>query len=240
MRMWKKPEEPWLHRYFFRILCILFFFRFFSSVSLASSHFLEERAWKKVLSFSAVFALDAKIQKIVQKNRSGGLDDLTRIAEKLGNGEIVYPLVGILYLTGRSTGNKGLIRVTRKALRNMAVTSVVVGGLKWASGRSRPIEGRGPRSFRPFSGATSFPSGHAALAFSLASAVAEEYPEGYKFFFLPAAVLVAYSRVYTNHHWASDTLASALIAGEISRYFSRKTDIVFIVSPGILLVSRAW
>ncbi|MHA2609983.1 MAG: phosphatase PAP2 family protein [bacterium JZ-2024 1] len=237
----KDSGEPGAIRVFFRIIfLILFFFGFFPFPGLAFSDFLEKKEWKEALSFSVVFALDGKIQKIVQKNRSEGLNDLARIAEKLGNGEIVFPLVGIFYLAGTSTGDKRMMRASRKALRNMVVTGLVTGGLKWASGRSRPFEGRGPRSFRPFSGATSFPSGHAVLAFSLASAVAEEYPEGYKFFFFPAAVLVAYSRVYTNHHWASDTLASALIAGEISRYLSRKADIRFIVSPHALVVSRSW
>jgi len=61
-------------------------------------------------------------------------------------------------------------------------------------------------------GGPSFPSGHASLAFALATSVSLNYPKWY--FILPAyawAGTVAYSRLYLGVHYPSDVLAGSLL-----------------------------
>ena len=105
--------------------------------------------------------------------------------------------------------------------------SGVNGLLKWVVGRTRPFKlgnGDGPRpfDFNPFAGSLihqpknlCFPSGHAALAFATAAAVAMLFPE-VRWRWLrrgayAAACVVAAERVAENAHWLSDVVAAAAL-----------------------------
>lgn len=61
-------------------------------------------------------------------------------------------------------------------------------------------------------GTSSFPSGHTASVFALVTILAL-FTKNKKicFFYLMAAILVAYSRIYLSQHFLSDVLAGALI-----------------------------
>ena len=65
----------------------------------------------------------------------------------------------------------------------------------------------------------SFPSGHCASAFVLASVIASEYEQkpGVPFFSYGMATLTALSRINDNTHWASDVFFGSLIG-----YFTDK------------------
>src|SRR5262249_44152715 len=64
----------------------------------------------------------------------------------------------------------------------------------------------------------SFPSEHAAAAWSIASVIAHEYPGPLtKLLAYGAAGLISYSRVRAGQHFPSDVLVGALI-GELSAY----------------------
>jgi undecaprenyl-diphosphatase len=85
------------------------------------------------------------------------------------------------------------------------------------AGRQRPAREYGRpapvsrRVRRPVS--TSFPSGHAASAFAFATAVGQAAP-GARVPLHLAAAAVAYSRVHTGVHHASDVIAGAVV-GEL-------------------------
>lgn len=72
----------------------------------------------------------------------------------------------------------------------------------------------------------SFPSGHAALAFSTASTLALQYKRWYVA--IPAylwAGTVAYSRLYLGKHYPSDVLAGAAIgtaSGYVTRWLTKR------------------
>ena len=98
------------------------------------------------------------------------------------------------------------------ALNSLLVTE----GAKYSFQRERPFQGDGAGSF--FHNGTSFPSEHAAAAWSIASVIAHEYPGPLsKILAYGAAGLVSYARVRAGQHFPSDVLFGALI-GELSAY----------------------
>ncbi len=86
----------------------------------------------------------------------------------------------------------------------------MVYGLKYAFGRERPLAGGHPGTF--WSGGDSFPSEHAAAAWSIASVIAHEYP-GHLTQLLAygAATAISMSRVSGKQHFPSDVLAGSAI-----------------------------
>lgn len=77
--------------------------------------------------------------------------------------------------------------------------------------RPRPFEVlEGVRQLVDHSGGGSFPSGHAALAFAVAAAVATYYPKTSIIFFL-VAFSIGLNRVAAGVHWPSDIVGGALV-----------------------------
>ncbi len=105
--------------------------------------------------------------------------------------------------TGLVAGAAGRGFVAELAVALVPV-NLVVEGLKWTVGRTRPDGERHRRN-------SSFPSSHAANAFALAAVLTRCWPRSALPAWLAAGV-VAFSRLYLDRHWFSDVLASALIA----------------------------
>jgi Capsule assembly protein Wzi/PAP2 superfamily len=98
------------------------------------------------------------------------------------------------------------------ALNSLVITE----GAKYSFRRERPFQGDGSGRF--FHNGTSFPSEHAAAAWSIAEVIAHEYPGPLtKILAYSMAGLVSYSRVRAQQHFSSDVLVGALI-GELSAY----------------------
>ncbi|MFO7315095.1 phosphatase PAP2 family protein [Rhodothermus marinus] len=99
-----------------------------------------------------------------------------------------------------------------------AATTVLVFGLKALARRNRPFDAWddiAPRGDPPTSHA--FPSGHAALAFTLATAWGLEVPRIYVI--VPAyvwATSVAVGRVWKGVHYPTDVLAGAVLGAGVA------------------------
>jgi len=107
-----------------------------------------------------------------------------------------------------------------------AVNSLVaVEGLKYSLRRERPYQGDGSGSFFQ-SGGTSFPSGHAATAWSIAGVVAHEYPGPLtKIMAYGLASLVSVSRVKAHRHFPSDVVVGSVMGNLIAQnIYSRHHD----------------
>src|SRR6266567_2817071 len=102
---------------------------------------------------------------------------------------------------------------------------VAVEGLKYSLRRERPYQGDGSGSFFQ-SGGTSFPSGHAATAWSIAGVVAHEYPGPLtKAMAYGLASLVSFSRVRAHQHFPSDVLVGSVMGNLIAQnIYSRHHD----------------
>lgn len=106
-----------------------------------------------------------------------------------------------------------------------AINSLVaVEAMKYTFGRQRPYQGD---SSGPFSqGGTSFPSEHAAAAWSVAGVIAHEYPGLFpRIAAYGLASLVTYSRLKGRQHFPSDVFVGSMIGQVIAQdVYSRRHD----------------
>jgi len=132
-----------------------------------------------------------------------------------------YSLVGIsgaTYLLGKGIGNKHMSKTGLMGLEALAHAEMVTFGLKLMTGRERPSDN--DRQGRFWKGRDSFPSGHAATSFALATVFAYEYRDHV---FVPiaaysAAALITASRTSARRHWPSDVFVGASIGFLLGRY----------------------
>ena len=110
---------------------------------------------------------------------------------------------------------------------------VAVEAFKYSMRRERPYQGDGTGPFF-HSGGTSFPSEHAAAAWSVAGVIAHEYPSPFmKIMAYGLASLVDYSRIRGRQHFPSDVFVGSIMGNLIAQnIYSRHHD------PG--LGGEAW
>src|SRR6267378_876042 len=102
---------------------------------------------------------------------------------------------------------------------------VAVESFKYSLRRARPYQGNGDGAFFQ-SGGTSFPSEHAAAAWSVAGVIAHEYPGPFtKIMAYGLASLVSISRVKAHQHFPSDVVVGSVIGNLIAQdIYSRHHD----------------
>src|SRR3954469_4865187 len=105
-------------------------------------------------------------------------NDQTKWSGRVSQIGAAYTLAGFsggFFLVGKLTKNRHAQETGLLALEALAHAQVVVFGLKQITNRARPLENRENRGF--WRGGDSFPSGHAASSFAVASVFAYEYRE---------------------------------------------------------------
>jgi hypothetical protein len=102
---------------------------------------------------------------------------------------------------------------------------VAVEAFKYSLRRERPFQGDGSGPFFQ-SGETSFPSEHAAAAWSVAGVIAHEYPGPFtKIMAYGLASLVDISRIRAHQHFPSDVLVGSVIGNLVAQnIYSRHHD----------------
>lgn len=150
--------------------------------------------------------------------REGGGRNLEPISDVLNYGGRPQYAVALLAGTWAGAELAGRGEVADAAVHvaaALAAGGVLNGALKYSVGRERPGQTADPYHFVPFADQNrwqSFPSGHAVVAFSIASAVSEEARRPWvTALAYGGAAAVAWSRVYEDKHWTSDVTAGALI-----------------------------
>ncbi len=131
---------------------------------------------------------------------------------------------GGIFVTGLLTHND---QATQTGIRSAeaSVDSVILyAALKAVLARQRPYTGEGDGKF--FSGNWtngSFPSGHATLAWTLASVMAHEYPNWpMRLLMYGAATAVSTTRVTGGVHFPADVFAGSVIGFGVGAYVTHK------------------
>jgi hypothetical protein len=165
------------------------------------------------------FALDNDVRNFVLAHTSAEGNRYLLPWQDYGNGLYAGCGAGALYCSGLALSNDWLAETGRSALTALALTGIATTVLKVAVGRARPYTNEGPHRFSFFQFADSlwsFPSGHAATAFTLSAVLAARIDNGYVAIPLYGiAAMTAVARVYGNQHWTSDVVTGALIGTAI-------------------------
>jgi membrane-associated phospholipid phosphatase len=167
---------------------------------------------------AGVFLFDSDLRERIQKNRSSEIDTLSDGLNLIGHPLFDLGIGGAVYAAGRLQADDELAETGLLATEAVLGAEALVVVLKTGVGRLRPESEADESSFRPFSLKSdydSFPSGHTAGAFALASVFTQRSQAPW----VPWAAygfagLVGAARLVSDDHWASDVLAGAAI-GEI-------------------------
>lgn len=153
---------------------------------------------------------------------AGPVDDVTRAVEELGNEKAMRPVAFMLLMGTLVSGEPRLQDAALTSLESVLFANLVTNGLKAVSGRARPYQEEGAASFKPFSGNTSFPSGHATTVFAFVTPWFVYYPNYVTGSALVLAGATAASRVTTHKHWMSDVAGGAAIGFSMAYWLSRR------------------
>ena len=171
--------------------------------------------WQPVLVVGAIATAslaDGAVNDWVQDRRTPHSDDLARIFRYGGEPEVTFGISGGILVAGTIAGNPELQRSGGRVLLSIVAAGLATSAIKVGAGRYRPAETDNPYVFKPFSGHDSFPSGHATMAFALATSLSNEIKNGWVSAALYTfATGTAWSRLNDERHWLSDVLAGATI-----------------------------
>ncbi len=168
---------------------------------------------------ATLFATDASFSKS-QPKAPGAIEHYKTISTA-GVGALAGAAGGMWLLSSRSHtdgSHNGHWRETGFLAGESALSSLMMTeALKYSLGRQRPLQGNGSGPFFQ-TGGTSFPSEHAAAAWSIAGVVAHEYPGPLtKIAAYGLAALVSFSRVRASQHFPSDALVGSLLGYMIAQ-----------------------
>ncbi|MBA3318690.1 MAG: phosphatase PAP2 family protein [Gemmatimonadales bacterium] len=184
--------------------------------------------------FAATILGDRGFREEVQEHRGSSSNSMARIGNSFGEWHYVVPGLSAAFLVGQLTGSRDLKRVALHAGAAAALATGMTTTLKYTIGRGRPHIAGDPDQFRPFSGWNSFPSGHTAVAFALATSIADETDDGWSDVALyGAATLTAMARVNDDRHWTSDVLIGGLLGHLSAKWVSRQMGPVRVVPAGV-------
>jgi membrane-associated phospholipid phosphatase len=175
-----------------------------------------------------LYVFDDDIQKLVIRNKGTSANVYLGYAlDPLGSGVYSIPTLAILYGFGAISKNDKAKETALKGLEAFLLTGLTVQIIKELTQRHRPYADdpsnpylwNGPQNLIPGAAYSSFPSGHSAAAFAVATVISCSYSQT---IWIPIvcyslASLTAIARVVENNHWASDAFIGSAIGFAIGR-----------------------
>ena len=187
------------------------------------------------MGIGALMILDEIVWQAVSDGRGSGGNMMMEPFRALGDGAAMALVSGGTLLAGLATGDEDLTRTGERLVATMALAAGAVHLTKFVFGRSRPGEGEGAWSFNPGTPGSSFYSGHATMAFAMATALSEEIDHTAATVILySAASLAGYSRMYDGQHWLSDVVAGAVMGIASAKFVYGRWTIFGLRAPSFL------
>lgn len=190
-----------------------------------------ERVGEVVLVTAATSVVDGPINQYWSRRNDSILNKINDFGYHYGKPYSALTFSGAFYITGLLIKDDWT-RETGIMLASALITSgLVESTLKPLVGRARPENLSGNYDFKPLQGDPkfhSFPSGHAAMAFTISFVLAKRFNNvPLKILFYSFAGATAFCRLYSNAHWFSDIIFSGLsswvIASESISFLYGKT-----------------
>lgn len=201
------------------------FFKEQAHIWLAPLHARQgEAMWLGPLAAGLLVSIksDRQVSHEMSENRS--YRDFSGKVSVFGNQytSIAVPLG--MYLAGRGFKNERLRRTGLLGLAAVAHASTVVHTLKTITARQRPEDGTHRGLF--WRSGDSFPSGHSANAWALATVIAHEYSDKkwVRWLSYGSASAISFSRIGHGRHFTSDVLVGSTIGMLIGRHLTRHAD----------------
>ncbi|MGD1157982.1 MAG: phosphatase PAP2 family protein [Terriglobia bacterium] len=180
---------------------------------------------------AGLMAVDRRVGQGLSDSPPGHGYTFSRYVSRLGGPWTDLGIAGAVYLAGRGWGEQHTETTGLLGLEAVGDSLVVVELTKIATQRARPTFAGGyVRDHNAdgtfFAGGTSFPSGHAAAAFALATVVSQR--NGGKRWVAPVAYglasLVATSRITVRTHFPSDVFVGAALGLMIGRHVAHGAE----------------
>jgi membrane-associated phospholipid phosphatase len=179
-------------------------------------------AWKSVVVAGSIALLDQRTRDYLQRHRSEGSQRVADAFEPFGAEYAIATLAGFAMVGALADKPTARAVAVDGTVSSLIASGLIVGTLKKITGRSRPNTDQGAHDFNPFNGGESFPSGHTAEAFTLATSIAENYHRPWiSGLSYGIAGLVGYARMEHDAHWLSDVTASAFIGIGVARHVTK-------------------
>jgi len=189
-----------------------------------------------VTALAGAFALDHAVRTAVQRGRSSVGDDVATLANTFGSPLYVVPPLAATYLVARLAHRPQLAATALRTGGAAVAAGLATVVVKEAVGRARPYQTPEADVVRPFSGFTSFPSGHTAIATAVAVSLAGGTNKWWaKALLYGGAGLTGLARINDDKHWLSDVVAGAavgIVAGRLSQRWHRPQPLV--IGPGVV------
>ena len=180
-------------------------------------------------------AFDEAVQHATQEARTPTGDRLAAVVRRMGQPEIFATIPAALFLGGLIGHRPEVRRAGERIAASLLFAGALAVGTKAALGRVRPFASEEPFDFKPLSGADAFPSGHTTMAFTLATALADEvHRPAVSVALVLAASATGWSRLNDNKHWLSDVIAGAGLGVTSAQLAERRWSILHIRPPTVL------
>jgi membrane-associated phospholipid phosphatase len=170
-------------------------------------------------SLGVLLATDQQTYVAIQERRSPTTDDISDVTTPFGQ-PYAWAISGAMLAGGLITKNPELRDTGRDALEAAVFASLLTAIFKPLFGRERPYQSDGRTVFHGFTTQyTSFPSGHATMAWAVASVVAMR-TDGWV---VPTiaytlATMVSFDRVNDQKHFVADVFTGAAIGVSVGRF----------------------
>jgi membrane-associated phospholipid phosphatase len=185
---------------------------------------------------STLMLLDNTIQDGSQGLRSPAGDRLASTVRRFGQPEVYATTTLGLLAAGMVTGNPKVTGAGKRLGASLALAAGLMGGTKAVLGRARPDDlTHDGDDFSILTGRGSLPSGHTAMAFALATSLADDIDRPWATVGLyTAAGAVGWSRINDNRHWLSDVAAGAVVGIVSAKFASGRWSIFGLRAPSVI------
>jgi membrane-associated phospholipid phosphatase len=184
---------------------------------------------------SALMLLDGPVQRYSQRNNGAGANNVAGVVRHFGQPEVYGGVTLGLAAVGLAAGDSRITRAAGRLGASLLLAGATTTAGKVMFGRPRPEQSLDADGYVPFSGQASMPSGHATMAFALATSLSDDIHNPLASVGLYGmAAAVGWSRVNDDRHWLSDVAAGALVGITASKLASGRWRIFGLRPPSVI------